>query len=218
MAYIGDTHKETLAKLRKPIRWISEIETEDKTLDKFDLSHPWVQERIHYFAKDTTENILRNMTDFQISPKRSDRNYSGSLERSIHWTIVNNAGGNAWLVEFYYLFYGRYLEMSASGWLNPKYGPITAGSVPPMTDRGGVQVGKRPWKAKPFITSEIRRQAKRLATRLSAQFAYAGGMKIFHTFVTGKSMAEREKEIQAHSTDFWDFIKGQMDGVEVTLL
>lgn len=195
-----------------------------KTLGKWDITHPWVQERIFYFAKDTTEKILSNMAAMKISPKRSDRNYTGDLERSIHWTIVSAASGDNTMVEFYYLFYAKFLEMSASGWLNNEYGPITPKLVPAMQDKSGVWVKMpngmyRPWKAKPFITSEIRRQAKRLCKRLAEQFAYAGGMQMFSAFVTENEIRTNgAMSIQQHSEHFWKFIMGAMTKTEVTLV
>lgn len=217
--YIAGIKKTPLVKLHSDLKILDRWEP-PKILDKFDLSHPWVQERIRYFARDTTEDILKNMAEFQVSPKRRDKNYTGNLERSIHWTIVSKAGGDMMLVEFYYLFYGKYLEISASGWLNDTYGPITPKMVPAMTDKTGVQVGKRPWKAKPFITSEIRRHAKKLGNRLAKQFAYAGGMKIFSTFVTENSLKNGQMSITEHSELFWKFINGEMKlkDTEVTLI
>lgn len=207
-------------KVFKPVRLLPPVEIVKK-LDRFDVSHPWVQERIHYFAVDTTEKILRNMKVMQVSPKRSDRNYTGSLERSIHWTIVSNAGGDMALVEFYYLFYGRYVEMAASGWLTKGWGHVGKGDVPEMTSKSGVWVTTndrvRPWKAKPFINSEIKREAKKLGRRLAAQFAYAGGMQIFQTFVTEASVKEGGMSIMECADGFWDYIQNRTKD-NVTLL
>lgn len=189
-----------------------QYEVPTKELDTFDINHPWVRERIRYFAMDTTDQILANMHEFEVSPHKSKRNYTGELERSIHWTIVNNAKGNMALVEFYYLYYGRFLELSASGWLSgpgKKYPSIGPGSVPEMQNKKGVQVGTRPWKAKPFITSQIRRNANKLLTRLAKQFAYQGGMSIFNTFVTEKSMNTMRNQglrVDEYSEGFWEYI------------
>lgn len=225
--YIGYIEIPALYKVGLPVKMVNQPEDPNKYLDRFDITHPWVQERIHYFAKDTTEKILRNMAYMEIHPHRSlspsqKKKFTGDLKRSIHWTIVSTAKGDMTMVEFYYLFYGKFLEMSASGWLNDKYGPVTSGKVPAMTDKSGVWVRtngmRRPWKAKPFISSEIRRQAKRLLKRLAEQFAYAGGMQIFSGFVMENQVVNGAMSIQEHSEHFWKFIHSGMTKTEIKLV
>lgn len=183
----------------------------DKVLEQFDINNDYVKERLHWFAVDTTEKILKNMQEMAVYPFRdvpdqyADK-YTGRLERSIHWTIVNNAGGDSSLVEFYYMCYGRFLELSASGWLLRKHGSITAGMVPEMTNKRGVQVGSRPWRAKPFINSEIRRGAQKLVRRMAKKFAYEGGMHIFHAVVTADGQRGADENLAMISDGFMEYI------------
>lgn len=60
---------------------------------------------LDWFCKNTTNKIFRRMETLKIGK-------SGALRNSIRSIVYSNAGGNGAMVRFYYLSYGRFVEMA----------------------------------------------------------------------------------------------------------
>lgn len=58
---------------------------------------------LNWFVQNTTDKIFARMERLNIGD-------TGALRNSIRGVVYSNAGGNDWLVKFYYLNYGRFLE------------------------------------------------------------------------------------------------------------
>lgn len=63
---------------------------------------------LEWFCKNTTNKIFHRMDTLGIGESEGS---SGALRKSIHAVIYNNAGGDDFLVRYYYLNYGRFIEM-----------------------------------------------------------------------------------------------------------
>ena len=139
---------------------------------------------LHFFARDTTERILYNISRLNI---RS----SGALERSIHAVVYNNARGNDAFISFYYMNYAVYLEYALGSYYkvdddltrngkrhgvryrNVKPVPAISGTnfSPISTDVRNIKgINERrgeKHRAKPIIGSEIRLHLKSTQKRLA---------------------------------------------------
>lgn len=60
---------------------------------------------LDWFCKNTTNKIFHRMDTLNVGK-------SGALRNSIRSIVYNNAGGNGAMVRFYYLAYGRFIEMA----------------------------------------------------------------------------------------------------------
>ena len=166
---------------------------------------PEVETLLHYFAKDTTQRILHNISKLDIK-------HSGALMSSISSTVYKNAGGNDMLVRFYYLNYARYLQHALGAYfavdadLEVKKGKRQGVKrrnveVPEMTSMENlkpsisglparVMKGKTRedyHKAKPFLDSEIRLHLRSTQRRLAVLCGFTASAYILHGFV--RSMA-----------------------------
>lgn len=129
-----------------------------------------VRRILYYFMLDTHEKIMEHFSDLSISPYNPNAHWEGQgdMERSIHETIVNNAGGREVFVRFFYLYYARFVEIAVQGGM--PYTPLPAmEAMEPIARPDGMSR-----KAKPFLHSEIRRRVAKTITRIGKIYTYAG--------------------------------------------
>ena len=171
-----------------------------QVIDEFALMNKKVQQRIHYFALETTEQILQNMQDLEISPY--GKKFSGDLERSIHADIHNNANGDEALIQFYYMNYAQYVEMAVGKGMKYMTIPqLTTGKpLRPIPRPDG-----KPRMAKPFMMSEIRLHARMLMDRLARQYAYTGSVVIMQSVANATTQGQvlRSNGYKRQTTKDW---------------
>ena len=165
-----------------------------------------VRQNLIWFCENTIDRILYNFKQLHISPYNPNLRNSGDgeLMRSIHWTVSNSAGGNKALVSFFYLNYGRYVELATGYELSTHITWNNPGKLPSMQGMESIPRGDdfdRP--SKPVISSEIRLQARRLLEKLAKRFAYLGGASIIY------NVLDPEKS-EAVIQDWESFVKSSL--------
>lgn len=142
---------------------------------------------IHYFAKDTLDKIFRHIDRMKIKD-------TGALRQSVKAVVHANAKGQTALVQIFYLYYGECVEQAVGRYWGvdsdlPKrtglksenvgapaisqsgYGAME-GIIKGVPDRvvGGKRRGQY-HRPRPYLRSEIRRQASRTAMKLMSHAA-----------------------------------------------
>lgn len=159
-----------------------------------------LERELELWGARVVNKIRKNFYTLKINTKPDDRGYfTGNLLRSIYWKVHSAAGGNAAAIEFFYLRYGKFVELAVGYKL--KYIPLPAMTKMEQVPRP--DGAKR--KAKPFLSSEIRHHAKWLQKRLFEEYAYAGNIYIASGFYRGlQDPAETKRWIQEHQKELQD--------------
>lgn len=164
-----------------------------EVLDLGNVVDEEMMEILHYFAKNTIDRIFRHIERLGI------KKHTGNLKKSIRATVSNMSGGNAALVNFFYINYGVFVEQAVGKYygvdsdLGHKRGvksvnigapEITSydygamkGQIkgipernPKVKSRGGERGAFH--RPRPFLMSEIRYQLRRTQWRLLEQLGY----------------------------------------------
>ena len=136
-------------------------------------------EELNLWGARVTKRILSNFDRLKINKDADEsKGLTGDLYRSVWWTVHNAAGGNQAMIEFYYIYYGGYVQ-TGTGKGAPRI------DLPQMTGMKPVdRPDGHPRKAKPFLRSEIRLHLRWLADRLFQQYRFGG------TFYVIKGIAD----------------------------
>lgn len=160
-----------------------------------------LEKELEFWAARVANKIKRNFytLDINTRPGGKGKAFTGDLLRNIYWKVHSAAGGNAAAIEFFYLRYGKYVELAVGNGL--KSIPL-----PAMTK---VEQIARPdgasRKAKPFLSSEIRHHARWLQKRLFEEYMYAGSIYITSGFYEGlQDPSETQKWIATHQKELRD--------------
>lgn len=143
------------------------------------------------------KRIKENFTRMHIN-RVAHGNYTGELYRSIFWQVHKMAAGNKGKIEFFYQYYGRFVELGVGKGFKMV-------NVPPMRNMDVIPIPGRGRVAKPFMTSEIRYHARWLAERLEDVFGVEAGVAIMqnleaHLKTDGKhgDRTQSEQWIEQH--------------------
>ena len=138
-------------------------------LQKFDWRDKLVRARIARF-------IWYGKKHSDANIERLDAIKSGELKRSIYWHTWNDSGGDRQVFEAKYLYYEKFVELALGK--NHKYVQIPAIQI---KEWGPIsRPDHKPRKAKPFVTTEMRKQARRFESYLLRHLSFVGmGYMIF---------------------------------------
>ena len=138
-------------------------------LQKFDWRDKLVRERIARF-------IWYGKKHSDANIERLNAIKSGELKRSIYWHTWNDSGGDRQVFEAKYLYYEKFVELALGK--NHKYVQIPAIQI---KEWGPIsRPDHKPRKAKPFVTTEMRKQARRFESYLLRHLSFVGmGYMIF---------------------------------------
>lgn len=155
-------------------------------------------EELNYWGARVTQRILKNFDKLNINKEKDEKhNLTGDLYRSVWWTVHNAAGGNQAMIEFYYIYYGGYVQ-TGTGKGAPRI------DLPQMTGMKPVdRPDGHPRKAKPFLRSEIRLHLRWLTNRLFQQYRFGGTLYVVRGIadavgdqsVTRKWIADHKDEL-----------------------
>lgn len=134
-------------------------------------------DELMFWAFRVANKIKENFSKMDINTTRHGK-YTGGLYRSIYWQVFKMAGGNKGRIEFFYEYYGRFVEMGVGNGFKKT-------DVPPMRAIGVVPIPGRKRVAKPFLTSEIRFHARWLADRLQEVYGEQAGVAIMQGLEAG---------------------------------
>lgn len=134
-------------------------------------------DELNLWAYRVANRIKDNFTKMHIN-RVAHGKYTGDLYRSIYWQVHKMAGGNKGRIEFFYEYYGRFVEMGVGNGFKKT-------EVPPMRGMNVIPIPGRKRVAKPFLTSEIRFHARWLAERLEEVFGVDAGLAIMRNFECG---------------------------------
>lgn len=164
-----------------------------EVLDLGNVVDEEMMEILHYFAKNTIDRIFRHIERLGI------KKHTGNLKKSIRATVSNMSGGNAALVNFFYINYGVFVEQAVGKYYGvdsdlghkrgvksmnigaPEitsydYGPMKGiiRNIPPKNPEVKSRGGERGafHRPRPFLMSEIRYQLRRTQWRLLEQLGY----------------------------------------------
>lgn len=150
-----------------------------------------VEKILYYFVEDTLNRVIDNMKIQKIGLFNPNGTWDGvgDLERSIHATVVRNAGGNKTLINFFYLFYGKFVEVAVER--NLKYVPLPAMTSKEAVERpdGGRRLGKG------FLHSQIRRGVAHTLSRIAKMYTYSGAAAMWQTLNVGDENVTRKNEL-----------------------
>lgn len=153
----------------------------DKYGDKV-LSWRWnwhdarIMNWINNFPKIAKENTLENV-DRQHIVK------SGQLRRSLFWHTWAASGGNTQIFEARYIYYAKYVELAVGK--GYKY----TSPVPPIPNAkwAPIHVPDRPYKGRPHVVTEMRRQASRFTSMATRHFSFVG--TVFMAYAMGNNQS-----------------------------
>ena len=156
--------KETLQDILR-----GDLYMDDVFLQKFDWRDKLVRARIARF-------IWYGKKHSDANIERLEAIKSGELKRSIYWQTWTASGGDMQVFQAKYLYYEKFVELALGK--NHKYVKIPAIQV---KEWGPIE---RPdhkiRKAKPFVTTEMRKQARRFERYVLRHLSFVGeGYMIF---------------------------------------
>lgn len=157
-----------------------------------------LEKELEFWAARVVNKIKKNFYTLDINHKAGGKGpqFTGKLLRNVYWTVHSAANGNAAAIEFFYLRYGKFVELAVGGPL--KYIPIP--SMTKMEQIARPDGAKR--KAKPFLSSEIRHHTKWLQKRLFEEYMYAGNIYIVSGFYEGlQDPEETRRWIHTHQKE-----------------
>ena len=144
-------------------------------------------DELNFWAFRVANKIKENFTKMEINRvAHGHGRYTGGLYRSIYWQVYNMAGGNKGRIEFFYEYYGRFVEMGVGNGFKKT-------DIPPMRPMGVIPIPGRRRVAKPFLTSEIRYHAKWLAERLQDVFGIEAGISIMRGLEAGINQGKGDR-------------------------
>ena len=156
-------------------------------------------DELNFWAARVFDKIKKNFValDINRTPGGKGPEYTGQLFRTMWWTVYNAAGGSKAMITFFYLKYGDFVQWGVG--TGVKAWPIHA-----MTDMVPIKHLTKNRKSKPFLRSEITRQAKWLLKRLAEQYVYGGNFYIVKgladgvgdTTITQKWIDQNETELR----------------------
>ena len=159
-----------------------------------------LERELEFWAARVLNKIKKNFYALGINTEPDGRGYfTGNLMRNLYWKIHSAAGGNQAAIEFFYLRYGKYVELAVGyGLKHTHLSQMTR--MEPIARPDGA---KR--KAKPFLSSEIRLHAKWLQKRLFEEYMYAGNIYIVDGFYEGlQDPSETKRWIATHQKELQD--------------
>lgn len=139
-----------------------------------------LSDELNFWAARVFDKIKQNFLalDINRTPGGKGPEYTGDLFRTLWWTVYNAAGGDKAMITFFYLKYGDFVQWGVGT-------GVKKWDVPKMTDMVPIKHPSSRRKSKPFLRSEVTRQAKWLLKRLAEQYVYGGNLYIVKGLAEG---------------------------------
>lgn len=118
---------------------------------------------INNFVRIARSNTIGNVDRLEIYD-------TGRLKRSLFWQTFATHNGDEQVFRAQYIYYAKYVEL-AVGWHNRYNGPVP---TIPGKQWPPIPVPTRKMKGRPFVVTEMRRQAKKFMSYASNNFQFAG--------------------------------------------
>ena len=147
----------------------------DKMLSfKWDWRDARIVSWINNFEKIAKKNTLANVDRQKVKN-------TGTLRRSLAWKTFAVSGGDGQVFSARYIYYSRFIELAVGR--RYKY----TSPVPPIPGAQWkpIPVSDRPLKGRPFVVTEMRRQAARFESMARGQFSFVG--TVFMAYAMGKN-------------------------------
>ena len=151
----------------------------DKMLSfKWDWRDARIVAWINKFPEIARKNTLANVDRQKVKN-------TGALRRSLAWKTFAASGGDAQIFSARYLYYEKYIELAVS-----KRYPYTS-PVPPIPGAKWqpIPLKDRPLKGRPFVVTEMRKQAARFESMARGQFSFVGTVFLVYAMGRNKSAA-----------------------------
>lgn len=129
---------------------------------------------INNFASISKRNVYANVDRQKIKN-------TGALKRSLAWKTFAVSGGDGQVFSARYIYYSRYIELAVGR--RYKY----TSPVPPIPGAkwNAIPVADRPLKGRPFVVTEMRRQAARFESMARGEFSFVG--TVFMAYAMGRN-------------------------------
>lgn len=143
---------------------------------KWDWRDARIVEWIKKFPEISRKNVYANIDRQKIKN-------TGALKRSLAWKTFAVSGGDGQVFSARYLYYEKFIELAVS----KKY-PYTS-PVPPIPGAKWqpIPLNDRPLKGRPFVVTEMRRQAARFESMARGQFSFVG--TVFLVYAMGRNQS-----------------------------
>ena len=143
---------------------------------KWDWRDARIMAWINNFASISRKNVFANIDRQKIK-------HTGALKRSLAWKTFAVSGGDGQVFSARYLYYEKYVEL-ALGKGDPYNGPVPE---IPGAQWQPITVPTRRRKGRPFVVTEMRRQAARFESMARGEFAFVGTVFLVYAMGSNKS-------------------------------
>lgn len=137
-----------------------------------------IDDELYYWGSRVFKRIKDNFTLMQINKQKRKGGFTGNLYRDIFWQVHKMAAGNQQRIDFFYEYYGKFVEMGVS----KGFAYVRA---PKMMHIGAVKIPGRKRPSKPFLSREIRYHAEWLQDRLSYVYHNKTNLAILYGIQAG---------------------------------
>ncbi len=145
---------------------------------KWDWRDSRIMDWINNFVSISRKNVYANVDRQKIKK-------NGALKRSLAWKTFAVSGGDGQVFSARYLYYEKFIELAVS-----KKFPYTS-PVPaiPGAKWQPIPVADRPLKGRPFVVTEMRRQAARFERMARSEFCFVGTVFLVYAMGNNQSAA-----------------------------
>lgn len=156
--------------------WRRDNQVYEQVISVFNFLNPYVVERVNKFIKwaeeDTTKNFYR--LDINRTPGGKGKRFTGELYNTLKWRTWNASGGDVQVFQVVFQYYAKFVELALQrGHKLIEIPPIDRIEWQPIQ-----RPDKKPRRAKPFVSAEMRKQGKKLERDLLRYYAYTGSMYV----------------------------------------
>ena len=131
---------------------------------------------INNFVSISRKNVYANVDRQKVKN-------TGALKRSLAWKTFAVSGGDGQVFSARYLYYEKYVEL-ALGKGDPYNGPVPDIPGPQWQ---AIPVPTRRRKGRPFVVTEMRRQAARFERMARGEFCFVGTVFLVYAMGNNKS-------------------------------
>jgi hypothetical protein len=143
---------------------------------KWDWRDKRIMDWINNFVNISRRNVYANVDRLKVKN-------TGALKRSLAWKTFAVSGGDGQVFSARYLYYEKYVEL-ALGKGDPYNGPVPE---IPGAQWQPIPVPTRRRKGRPFVVTEMRRQAAKFESMARGEFSFVG--TVFLVYAMGRNKA-----------------------------
>ena len=143
---------------------------------KWDWRDARITSWINNFASISKRNVYANVDRQKIKN-------TGALKRSLAWKTFAVSGGDGQVFSARYIYYSRFIELA----VGRRYKYTSPVPSIPGAQWQPIPVADRPLKGRPFVVTEMRRQAARFESMARGEFAFVGTVFLVYAMGSNKS-------------------------------